>query len=100
MTLLDLLAAGVPTTLLVNWPVFAVCAYVAHRHPGSRTLIDRRWVSLAIALGSTALTMVVIAYFGHVSLGRDMTAVLLALPVYALTCVNAIFLWLTARGKW
>lgn len=100
MTLVDVLAAGLPVTLLVNWPVFAVCAYVARQHPGIRTLIDRRWVSLGIAVASTGLTILAVAYFGHFSLGRETSALLLAVPVYVLTSVNAVFLWLTARGKW
>ena len=100
MSLVDVLAAGLPVTMLVNWPVFLVCAYVARRHPGIRTLVDRRWVSLGIAVSSTALTIVAIAYFGHLSLGSNVLALLFSVPIYLLTAVNTVFAYLTWKGDW
>lgn len=100
MTLIDILAAGLPLTLLVNWPVFAVCFIVARQHPGIRTLIDRRWLSFVIALSTTGLTILVLAYFGGYRLDGNMTALILAAPAYLFTAINAVFVYLTWRGRW
>lgn len=98
--MVHILAYTLPLTLFVNWPAFGIVALVAHRKPGIRALIDRRWLSLGIALLSTTFSVLAFGFFAHVEFGAVIYSLLLTAPVYVLTAVNAVFLWLTIRGKW
>ena len=100
MTLIDLLAAGLILPFVVNWLAFVVVAYVERQHPGSKTLTDRRWLSLGIAGASTALGVLAVSYFARITVDAPVFALLLTVPLYSLTAVNVVFLTLTARGKW
>ncbi len=100
MTIIDWLAAGLVVPFVVNWLAFVVLAVANHRNPGIRTLSDRRWVALGIAASSTAFALLAGSYFTHISLDALAFALLLTVPLYALTAVNGVFLYLTWRGRW
>ena len=100
MSLVDVLAGGLPLTAIVNWLTFGVAAVAARRHPDVRSLTDRFWLSLGIAVLSTSLVILALTYFIRLSLGLEINALLLSAPVYALTAVNLVFLYLTMRGRW
>lgn len=100
MTIVDLLALGVFVTLAINWLTVLVVAAAEHRHPGIKTLTDRRWVSLGIAALSTTFAILAVSFLSRQSLGPLVNVLLLTGPVYALTAINVVFLWLTWKGRW
>jgi hypothetical protein len=100
VNLIDLLALGLIVAFFIDWSAFAVVFAVERRNRGIRTLTDRKWASLGIALGSSALVVLSVAYYLHANVGPTLGTVLLVVPVYVLSLVNVVFLYLTARGKW
>lgn len=86
--------------LLINWLTFGLFVMIARVHPGIRTILDRRWLSLGIAVLNTTFAILALSYFWRLSLGPEVNALLLAGPVYVLTIVNVVALWLTWRRGW
>lgn len=103
MSLITLMALGLPFTPIINWAAFAVCFFAARRKRGIRALIHMRWVSFGIALMSTGLAVLAVAFFDWpfpFSVGPEMFAALIALPMYLLSAINVVFLVMTVRGSW
>jgi hypothetical protein len=97
--MIEVMAAGLPVTAAINWATWAALRRLAA--PGEpRSLQDRRWVALGIALLSTSLTGLGIAYLVGRPIAPEIFAALLVAPVYALTAVNLVWLWLTYTGRW
>jgi hypothetical protein len=100
MSLIDVLVVGLIVAFFIDWSAVIVVTAVERKNPGIRTLTDRKWVSIGIALGSTALVALSAAYYTQTRLDSFIATLLLVVPVYILTFVNAVFLWLTAKGQW
>lgn len=99
MSLLDGLALALFPCLVVNWGTFAMFALIGRARP-SNPATDRFWLSLGIAVANSALALLAVSYFWRLSLGPEFNALLLTLPVFALTAVNVAALWLTWRRGW
>lgn len=100
MSLVSLLALLLFPCLLINWATFVLFAVIARRYTDVRAILDRRWLSLGIAVANSGLAILAISYFWRLQLGPELNALLLTVPVYALTIVNVVALWLTWRRSW
>ena len=100
MSLVALLGLLLFPCLVINWATFVLFVAIARAHRGIRAIIDRRWLSLGIAILNTAFALLALSYFWRLSLGPEINALLLASPVYVLTAVNVIALVLTWRRGW
>lgn len=98
--LVTLLALILVPCLVVNWVAFILFAALAKAHRNIRALTDRRWLSLGIAVLNTTFVILALTYYWRLSLGAEVSSLLFVLPVYALTLVNVVALWLTWRRKW
>jgi len=95
-----LLMAGLILTPLVNWPVFFLLFHAARTNPGIRSLIHMRWLSFGIGLLTSVFAVLVTARLLSINLAPEVSTFLVAAPVYLMTAINGVFLWLTLRGRW
>ena len=97
--MMEAMLLGLLVTPLVNWPVFVMLALARPAVP-SRALWLVRWRSLALAILSTVYACFVAARYVGFPIRDDLAVLLLVLPVYLFTLINAGFLYFTLRKGW
>lgn len=97
---MNLLLVLLPILPLINWPVFVILMLANNETPFSRALALMRGLSFGIGILSTVYAVLTVAYAVQFTIDGAFVVFLLVSPLYLLTVINAIFLWLTITKRW
>ncbi len=94
----DVLIALLLLAPIIDWATVAMLALVSRSAPEIRSLRERLWVALAIAIGTTLIALLVINSRWLHAVPSDIAVALLVVAIVAPSAVNGLWLYRGMRG--